>query len=99
MRTRRFAACLLSLLMIFSLTGAAAVPIFAEGDGDTFTIAITSADAVEISTAEDLMQMTADPAGSYILTKDIDMSGIDWNPIEFSGTLNGNGGETDGATN
>lgn len=54
---------------------------------------------VEISTIEQLQAIKDDPAGSYILTADIDASatagwngGLGFEPIQgFSGTLNGNG--------
>ncbi len=41
-----------------------------------------------ISTPEQLMNMSSD--GDYYLTADIDLTGVDWKPIEeFSGTLDG----------
>ncbi len=49
-------------------------------------------DVYEIETAADLLEIAKDPDGSYILLCDLDMTGIDWEPItEFSGTLDGNG--------
>ena len=46
---------------------------------------------VEINTAEDLFAIAEDPAGSYILMADLDMTGISWTPIDFSGSFDGNG--------
>ena len=44
-----------------------------------------------ISSVEDLELLRADPTGSYILTADLDLNGVDWRPIAFQGTFNGNG--------
>ena len=46
---------------------------------------------VQIYTAEDLQAMAEDPAGSYILMNDIDMTGIAWKSLDFSGSFDGNG--------
>ena len=46
---------------------------------------------VEISTPEDLLAMAEDPAGNYILVNDVDMEGIAWKSLDFSGTFDGNG--------
>lgn len=46
---------------------------------------------VEIRTAQELQDMVLDPEGSYILMEDVDMAGFDWQPVDFSGTLDGNG--------
>ena len=45
----------------------------------------------EIYSYEDLLKMADNPDGNYILMQDIDMSGIDWTPLNFSGSFNGNG--------
>ena len=45
----------------------------------------------EIKTAEELALLRQDPAGSYVLTADIDMAGSSWRPVDFSGTLDGAG--------
>lgn len=52
-----------------------------------------NADGVyEIYTAEGLRHMAANPAGSYILTADLDLEGASWTPVQnFTGSLNGNG--------
>lgn len=44
-----------------------------------------------IYTADDLMAVANNPTGSYILMNDIDMSGIDWKPLDFYGVFDGNG--------
>lgn len=41
--------------------------------------------------AEDMEQLKTNPNGTFALTNDIDMSGVDWEPVTFSGTLNGYG--------
>lgn len=46
---------------------------------------------VEIRTAQELQDMAKDPSGSYILMEDVDMTGFDWTPVDFSGKLDGNG--------
>lgn len=46
---------------------------------------------VEISTPEQLAQIAEDPAGSYILVNDIDMTGVAWKSLDFTGTFDGNG--------
>ena len=49
--------------------------------------------AKDISTASELASATS---GSFNLKNDIDLSGMDWKPIAFSGTLNGNGHKISG---
>lgn len=48
-------------------------------------------EAVPISTVEELALLGRDPAGSYVLTRDLDMSGVDWVPVAFQGTFDGGG--------
>lgn len=51
-----------------------------------------AADApVEISSAEELSLLRETPNSDFVLTADIDMTGIDWAPAAFSGTLDGGG--------
>ena len=51
-----------------------------------------AADApVEISSAEELSLLRETPNGDFVLTADIDMTGADWQPAAFSGTLDGGG--------
>ena len=45
----------------------------------------------EISDAAELCGIALAPEDSYRLTADIDLSGADWTPIPFSGTLDGDG--------
>ena len=46
---------------------------------------------VPITTPEELADIAKDPEGSYILKNDIDMTGVAWKSLDFSGTLDGNG--------
>ncbi len=46
-------------------------------------------DLIPIYTAAQLQAM--EPEGSYILMEDIDLAGIAWTPVDFSGSLDGNG--------
>lgn len=47
--------------------------------------------AVAVYDAQGLLAMANDPYGSYQLMCDVDLAGITWQPIEFHGTLDGNG--------
>lgn len=71
----RIVSALLALAALLSLT----VPAAAEET------------PVPIHTVEDLIAMEKDPAGEYILMADLDMAGVAWKPLDFSGTLDGNG--------
>ena len=73
-----------SLLILFCILIALSAPAAA------FAEQGASAE-IPVSNAEDLSKLREDPNGSFVLTDDIDMSGIDWVPLAFSGTLNGNG--------
>ncbi len=44
-----------------------------------------------VSDAAGLLAIAADPRGSYTLTADIDMSGVEWMPFAFCGELDGRG--------
>ncbi len=50
-----------------------------------------SADTTQIDSIDGLKAIAQNPSGDYVLTCDLDLSGIDWTPIPFSGTLDGNG--------
>lgn len=50
-----------------------------------------AAEVVAIDSLDDLAAMADAPNGSYRLMKDLDMSALDWQPIAFSGTLDGAG--------
>ena len=45
----------------------------------------------QISDAKGLQAIANDPQGKYVLMSDISLSGIDWYPINFHGTIDGNG--------
>lgn len=45
----------------------------------------------EIHTPQDLQTIAEDPGGIWSLQEDLDLSGTDWIPFSFSGTLEGNG--------
>ena len=47
--------------------------------------------ATAIKDADGLLSIREAPSGSYTLEADIDMAGIDWKPLPFSGKLNGKG--------
>lgn len=44
-----------------------------------------------ISNASELQLLRTAPEDNYMLIADIDLTGIDWQPADFAGTLNGNG--------
>ena len=46
---------------------------------------------VEIHTYEELLQVAENPAGSYRLMEHINMEGLPWEPVDFSGIFDGNG--------
>jgi len=56
-----------------------------------FIKANAEGEKIEIYTAEDMFKMTDDPSGDYILMNDIDMKDIEWTPVDFKGTFDGNG--------
>lgn len=53
--------------------------------------AVLGASAIEISSAEELSLLYETPDGDFVLTADIDMTGVDWPSAAFSGTLDGGG--------
>ena len=46
---------------------------------------------VQIHTVEELLAVADDPDGDYILMADLDMTGVEWKSLDFSGTFRGNG--------
>lgn len=48
-------------------------------------------EASEIWTYEDLLQISEHPEGSFLLMADIDLAGRSWTPVDFRGSLEGNG--------
>ena len=73
---RKILSVLLTMLLLFTLSTA---------------VMADEAAPVEIYTPEDLQKMAEDPDGSFILMEDLDMTGIPWKALDFSGTLDGNG--------
>ena len=53
--------------------------------------ALAADEGVAISTPEELRQLESAPEGSYYLANDLDMSGVEWFPVAFQGTLDGRG--------
>lgn len=72
--------CLLLCLML--IIGLAPVRVWAEE---------TDEQIYEICTPEDLFKIGEDPSGTYYLMNDLDMTGLDWHPLDFSGRLEGGG--------
>jgi hypothetical protein len=75
---KRIFALALSLLL-----SAVLFPAYTLAEGETAP--------VEITDAAGMLAIADDPAGQYLLAADIDMSGVDWLPIPFSGTFDGGG--------
>lgn len=48
------------------------------------------AEAINIYTADDLLAVSENTTADYILMNDIDMAGIEWTPIDFTGNFDGN---------
>lgn len=44
-----------------------------------------------IRTVEDLLAVAEDPDGFYLLEKDLDLTGVEWKPIDFTGVFDGGG--------
>lgn len=51
----------------------------------------TAQESKPICTVEDLIAIEENPDGSYILMNDLDLAGIRWKPLDFSGIFDGNG--------
>lgn len=75
---KRFLSLLLLAALLLSMTV-------------TATAEEAEQEAKPICTVEDLLAMAEDPSGSYILMNDLDMTGIAWKALDFSGTFDGNG--------
>lgn len=54
-------------------------------------VALGEGDVIHISDAQGLLAMAEEPGGNYVLDNDISLEEIDWKPIRFCGTLEGNG--------
>lgn len=50
-----------------------------------------AADPVPINSVEELLAISEDPYGSYILMEDLDLAGVAWKAIDFYGIFDGNG--------
>lgn len=50
-----------------------------------------ASDPVPIHTVEELLAISEDPYGSYILMEDLDLAGMEWKSMDFYGVFNGNG--------
>ena len=89
-----------SILLLSFILAALPAAAFAE-DGPspaanaTDGLLLTSAqdgETIAISSAENLMMaLSLKPDGKFVLASDIDLAGVDWTPLEFSGTLDGAG--------
>jgi len=80
-RNERWTALVLCLCLAFP--GGRAL---AEGGEDE-----TGGEPVALETSADLLAIGDDPFGNYVLAADIDMKDVDWTPVPFSGTFDGNG--------
>lgn len=58
---------------------------------DAFINEAEAAGEIVIRTVQDLQNMKNNPSGSYILANDLDLSGFNYVPFDFSGTLDGAG--------
>lgn len=68
--------------LLIVLMAAPCVTLQAEEGEDTPT---------KIETYEELLQIGKDPQGSYVLMNDIDMAGLQWEPVAFEGVFDGGG--------
>ncbi len=48
-------------------------------------------EATPITTVDELLAIENNPQGSYVLMSDLDLAGIEWPCLNFSGTFDGNG--------
>lgn len=81
----------------FIASGSATVTLSTEADGFTngftvkATISVQNMDT-DIATPADLEKIRKNPSADFKLTADLDMAGVDFEPLpDFSGTLDGNG--------
>ncbi len=78
MRPQRLNVFLLILILLISLPG-------------TAWGAESAPQYIEIGSYEDLLAIRDNPSGAYRLTGNIDMAGKAWEPLDFSGELDGGG--------
>lgn len=53
--------------------------------------ALAEGEAVKIYTADELLAISEKTDADYILMNDIDMTGIEWTPVDFTGNFDGSG--------
>ncbi len=54
-------------------------------------VPVSAAEApIEIHTVQELLRISENPGGDYILMEDLDMTGTDWSCPDFSGSFDGN---------
>ena len=54
------------------------------------SISVKADEVTKIYTAEDMKLIAENPSGSFILMDDIDMKDVEWIPVDFTGTFDGN---------
>lgn len=83
----------LVIALFVAMAGVSALPtvVYASGEEDVSSAETAVQDAVEISDVQGLLAIADAPDGSYRLTADIDMGALDWEPLAFTGTLDGAG--------
>lgn len=84
-----FASICFAAIMLICLVFMTGSPFLVKADEETTVAAETG--AAEIWSYRDLVKLADNPSGSYKLMADIDLKGRVWTPIEFSGTLDGDG--------
>ena len=79
----RFGRTFLRMIAVVLAAALLTFPVYAEE--------CAGAEPVGISTPEELLAMAENPDGSYILENDVDMEGIPWKSLDFTGSFDGNG--------
>lgn len=74
---------MIALLLVLALVG---VPVAGATEIET-----ADSETVQIHTIEELQAIAENPSGSYILMEDLDMTGVEWMPLDYSGSFDGNG--------
>ncbi|WP_121616632.1 Ig-like domain-containing protein [Virgibacillus halodenitrificans] len=82
-----------------TLVAPIAVAAATSGNTDVVNHEVKAAEIIQIHTVQDLYNIRLDLEGSYKLMNDIDLSGINWEPIDvFQGTFDGNSHTISGLT-
>lgn len=76
------------LVMTFVLMTVPSLTVYVEGKTAETVEAV---EVVEINTLAELKNIADNPTGTYRLAADLDMMGADWQPMAFSGRLDGAG--------